>query len=186
MDQRGIGDFVQYEAARDAGKINSSVTRTRRPVGIACRLLVLAALIGACDVANIPDQELPPIVVGVVQMIEPLGGGEFTYHLDSGDAMRLNPDEVEAVTRSIPIEGGLFLYGEADWGAWYVGLPPSGDDCYALSGPGELRGDRMVFESGLSLPLGETFDRESFSHGVGVRGHVCVNADGEVSSATST
>lgn len=141
---------------------------------------------GACDVANIPDQELRPDLVGVVQMIEPLGGGEFTYHLDSGDALRLDPDEVEPVTHSIPIEGGLLLYGQADWGLWYVGLPPSGDDCYALSGPGQIRGDRMVFESGLSLPLGQTFDRESFSHGVGVRGHVCVNANGEVSSATST
>jgi hypothetical protein len=161
------------------------MTWPSRVPSTSCLLAVLALLIG-CDVANIPGEELRPEVVGVVQMIEPLGGGEFTYHLDSGAAMRLNPDEVEAVTRSIPIEGGLFLYGESESGAWYVGLPPSGEDCYALSGPAEVREDRMVFESGLSLRLEESFDREFFADGVGTRGHVCVNADGEVASATST
>lgn len=147
-------------------------------------------MLTACGIANIPSEERHPDLIGVVESIEELPGTEDLYRLESGEELTLDSNDVDAIAGSFPIEGGLMLYGEDDEGAWYVGLAPRGD-CYELVGPAEFRGEfgqgRMVFDSGLSLPLADDFSPGRPSNPrVSERAHICVNEDGEVVSYSTT
>lgn len=152
-------------------------------------LAALTVLLTACGFADIPSEERHPDVIGVVESIEPLGGTEHLYRLESGEQLTLDSNDVDAIAGSV-LEGALMLYGEDAGGAWYVGAAPRGD-CYELVGPAEFRGEfgdgRMVFESGLSLPLAIDFSpgRPSDPR-VSERAHICVDEDGKVLSYSTT
>lgn len=153
-------------------------------------VVVLTVLLAACSIADIPSEERHPDVIGVVESIEPLGGMEHLYRLESGEELTLDSNEVDAIQGSSPTEFDLMLYGEDASGAWYVGLGPQGD-CWYLSGPAEFRGEfgngRIVFTSGLSLPLADDFrpGRPSDPR-ISERAHICVNEDGKVVSYSTT
>jgi hypothetical protein len=148
-------------------------------------LATLTIVLTACG-TGIPSAERKPDVIGIVESIEALGGTEHLYRLKSGEQLTLDSNEVDAIEGSIPTEFDLMLYGEGPSGPWYVGLPPQGD-CWYLPGPAEFRGDsgegRIVFDSGLSLPLAGDFTpgRPSDPR-VSERAHICVNEDGEAVS----
>lgn len=152
-------------------------------------VLVPLFVLSACS-AGIPTVERHPDVIGVVESIEPLGGTEHLYRLETGEQITLNSNDVDAIEGSIPMEFGLMLYGEDAHGAWYVGLRPRGE-CFLLSGPAEFRGEfgegRIVFDGGLSLPLADDFSpgRPSDPR-VSERSHVCVNEDGKAISYSTT
>lgn len=146
-------------------------------------------LLTACGFADIPSDERHPEVIGVVESIEPLGGTEHLYRLESGEQLTLDSNDVDAIAGSV-LEGALMLYGDDGQGAWYVGLRGTAD-CFRITGPAEFRGphddDRMVFESGLSLPLADDFSpgRPSDPR-VSERSNICVDENGEVASYSTT
>lgn len=186
------GAIMPRRSVRRSSNLRSVTARaSRKPVnkGITLWLAVLTVVLAACG-AGIPSEERHPDVIGVVQSIEPLGGTEHVYRLESGEQITLDSNDVDAIEGSAPTEFDLMLYGEDAQGAWYVGLPPQGD-CFEIPGPAEFRGEfgegRIVFDGGLSLPLADDFSpgRPSDPR-VSERAHVCVNEDGEAVSYSTT
>ncbi len=148
--------------------------------------LLVALLASACG-DEIPDHELRPSVVGVVEDAEFIGPREVMFRLSGGRELLLDLNEVEPLLNNEPQEGELLIYGEDNGRPWAVGLW-GGGDCYWVTGWGEIRDGRMVFSSGLSLPLAPDFDDggRDTTRFVRDRGHdFCINPDGEVASVGS-
>ncbi|MDQ3691175.1 MAG: hypothetical protein M3406_14310 [Chloroflexota bacterium] len=149
-------------------------------------LLLLTAALAGCQSARIPEEELRPDVIGVVESIETISGADQVFILEDSRRVPFNANDAESLYRSAPSEGSLLLSGEAEGGAWYVGLNGS-IDCFGLSEQGEIRDGRIVFSSGLSLPLASDFDPRGQDSFRSPRGHqFCISAEGEVLSASIT
>ncbi len=162
----------------------SNLTRSRGFV--TAILLLLTAALAGCESARIPEEELRPDVIGAVESIEQMAGTEDVFHLATGVDLRIDSNDVDAIYNTAPTDGSLLLYGETKDGPWYVGLNGS-INCFALSEQGEIRGGRIVFSSGLSLPLASDFDPRGQDSFQSPRGHqFCINAEGEVLSASIT
>lgn len=172
----------------------STVLRGRRVRQLSdrCRFLLISvmATLAACT-PGIPEQELRPTLATVVTGVEFGEGRLTTFSFADGSALELDLAKVDQLSGGQPIVNDLLLYGrDPERGEWYVALG-GGEDCYELVGPAEFRGEfgdgRMVFESGLSLPLADDFSpgRPSDPR-VSERAHICVDEDGEVVSYSTT
>jgi hypothetical protein len=131
----------------------------------------------------IPETERRPSIVGVIDRVEFVKGTDRILVLADGTRLRRDSNEVQG---SAPMEGQLLLYGEDEQGAFWLGLPGA-RDCYQLSGEAEIRGSRMVFSFGLSLPLAVEFSRGSQRDGRFVGPWLyrfCINEQGEVVSVS--
>lgn len=154
-------------------------------------LLLMILALGGCTGARIPQEELRPTLVEVVTGVEFGAGRVAAFTLGDSSVLELDLATADQIAGGQAVMNDLLLYGnDADRGEWYVALRGS-DDCYGLVGPAEFRGEfgdgRMVFESGLSLPLADDFSpgRPSDPR-VSERAHICVNEDGEVVSYSTT
>ena len=128
-----------------------------------------------------PDGQLTPTTVGVLATFDFVAGHPGRFHLEDGRIVDMPTIAQDGTTLARSLEGGEFtapsgtdagkpwpgggpvmLFGADDAGSWFVEAQLRFGDrtCYLVSGGAFLDGPTMLFESGLLLPLADTFHVE--------------------------
>lgn len=138
-------------------------------------LVVILTLIGAgCEVAQpSPQPRYLPEIVGLITAAEGITGG-YRVTLDDGRTftVRTGWERVYGT-----LNEDLLLLTDTSL-SWIATARPEAD-CFVISGGGRQVGDTLVLNSGLLLPLADSYPGDlSPGRKGGVR--ICLNADGEV------
>jgi hypothetical protein len=153
--------------------------------------LMVALVATACDTPfvaeQVPDDIVSPTVVGLIADTESLRA-ELLVILEDGPEISLASNSVH-LTGAL-LAGNLFIAGQggpraSDGRTWYVGVSARPSGCFYLNANGEVRGERMAFSYGFSLPLSDEWSEQETifidSPSVGF----CLNENGEVDSPYS-
>lgn len=153
----------------DAMSFSRGVPASRSPFWNLALVVLAATPFSGCNPPRPPDTVVEPTIIGVVDDISRASGGFI--RLEDGTEITWDEIAFEIGGRS-GSEGDLFIYGtepiEGGDAPWMIILAPStstvgeGSDarpaCYFLQANGEVRGDRLAFSTGFSLPLVDPTD----------------------------
>jgi len=138
-----------------------------RPLArMAVVLAGLALAVTACHpdrplgAPGVPDDVVVPITIGMIAAIDQEAeGARVTF--EDGETVLL-PNGARDLTGQAEVDE-LLIVGEGrpaapDGGVWYAAVRALPSGCFRLSANGEVRGDRMAFSLGFSLPLSDDWD----------------------------
>lgn len=178
----------------------------RNPDADSRRTLVVVAILGVLLVGGLswslmphrPSTEYRPTVAGVVVSAS-FAVDAYDTILDSGAHVAIDPRDAQLLVHGLvtgqggaPVAGDLLLADPAAMEPWFAvvtrGFGSVDGPCYQVSQTAFITGDRVVFGSGLSVPLGAwmEFDHELVNQRItpapdrviDANGGVCLDAAG--------
>jgi hypothetical protein len=130
-------------------------------LGVAAAAVVAAVAVALITAGPSPaPREYRPGYVDLVASVEQAGAA-WEVQLESGRRVTVDAsvrDVLRPVSPPLSPSVGDLMLADALPPAWVAfslgGGGPPGDECYEIHQPAVVRGDRLVFTSGLSLPIG--------------------------------